>query len=142
MTNQALLPTSRPIDPSFNPGGTITDSSILCNPPTATPIKLTLAKDTLARFCTEHQGVNLAQGGNFSTYYDDASGSGMRLFFNVENQCAPNDVYLPLSACVEGFTAVTHCPGGSYGNSTTRLGKAEGGCLGFEFWAEGKQGCC
>jgi hypothetical protein len=144
MTTQALLPTSRPIDPSFNPGGAITDISILCNPPTATPIKLTLAKDTLARFCTEHQGVNLARGGNFSTYYDDAdadddaSGSGMRLFFNVENQCAPNGVYLPLSACVEGFTAVTRCPGGGYGNSTTRLGKAEAQCLGFEVYAEVK----
>jgi hypothetical protein len=116
-------------------------ASIVCSD-TATPIKTTLALSTLQRFCTEHQGVNLAQGGNFSTYYD-ADEDGMRLFFNVVNQCAPNGVYLPPNACVNGFTAVTCCsvapPVGGYGvDDSTSLGRASTDCLGFGFYVEAK----
>jgi hypothetical protein len=131
------MPIPRPISPtagSFGPDSVM--DNILCNP-TSTPIKITLAKDTLQQFCTEHQGVNLAQGGNFSTYYDSAEDDGMRLFFfNVENQCAPTGVYLPLNACVNGFTAVARCPGGH--EDSTKLGKAENDCLCFDFYAEAK----
>jgi hypothetical protein len=130
------MPIPRPISPtagSFGPDSVM--DNILCNP-TSTPIKITLAKDTLQQFCTEHQGVNLAQGGNFSTYYDSAEDDGMRLFFNVENQCVPNGVYLPLNACVNDFTAVTRCPGDSW--DSTKLGKAENDCLCFDFYAEAK----
>jgi hypothetical protein len=109
--------------------------SILCSA-TSTPIKVTLAQDTLKQFCTEHQGVNLAHGGNFSTYYDITEEDGMRLFFNVENQCAPNGVYLPLEACVDGFTAVTRCPDGL--GESTKLGRAENDCLCFDLYAEAK----
>jgi hypothetical protein len=137
-----MIPGPRPVSPGaseFGPG--VHTASIVCSD-TATPIKTTLALDTLQRFCTEHQGVNLAQGGNFSTYYD-ADDDGVRLFFNFVNQCAPNGVYLPLGACVNGFTAVTRCPVapvGGYGvDDSTSLGQASNDCMGFDFYAEAKK---
>jgi hypothetical protein len=123
-----------PVSPGaswFRPGVRI--ASIVCNA-TATPTKITLAHDTLERFCADHQGVNIAQGNNFSTYYDAGD---MRLFFNVANQCAPNGVYLPLDACVNGFTAVTRCPA-DYGSEWTPGGQASNDCLGFNLYAEAK----
>jgi hypothetical protein len=138
---QAMIPPVGPGASWFGPGVRI--ASIVCSD-TTTPIKTTLARATLQRFCTEHQGVNLAQGGNFSTYYD-ADEDGMRLFFNVVNQCAPNGVYLPLSACVNGFAAVTRClvaaPVGGYDgvDDSTSLGQASTDCLGFDFYAEAKE---
>jgi hypothetical protein len=122
----------RPVSPGaswFGPGSHI--SSMTCSA-TAPPVKITFAKDTLQRFCTDHQDI--AQGGNFSSYYD-AGEDDMRLFFNVFNECAPNGVYLPLDACVNGFTAPTRCPGG-YGSDLTSLAQASGDCLSFDFYDE------
>jgi hypothetical protein len=134
-----MIPGPRPVPVSpgaswFGPGASI--ASIVCSG-TATSIKITLAEDTLQRFCTDHQGVNIAKGGNFSTYYDTDE-DDMRLFFNVMNQCAPNGVYLPLDSCVNGFTAVTRCSG-DYGSGSTKLGQASSDCLGFNFYAEARE---
>lgn len=123
---------SRPVSPGaswFGPGVRI--ASIVCNE-TVSPTMITLARDTLQRFCGDHQGVNIAQGNSFSTYYD---AENVRFFFNVVNQCAPNGVYLPLTACVNGFTAVTRCSA-DYGVGLMLGGQASNDCLGFNLYAE------
>ena len=113
-------------------------ASIVCNR-TATPTKITLAHDTLQRFCDDHQGVNIAQGNNFSTYHDSEAedGDNVRFFFNVVNECAPNGVYLPLTACVDGFTALTRCSV-DYALDLMLGGQASNDCLGFNLYAEAK----
>lgn len=101
-----------------------------CNT-TASPVTKTIAKDTLLRFCTDHLGVNIAQGNNFSTYYD---AKDTRLYFNVINQCAPNGVYLPYETCISGFTRVAECTA-ECGQEFTAGGQTTEDCIIFELSA-------
>ena len=87
-----------------------------------------VANDTLYQFCTDHLGVNIAQGNNYSTHYDT---NNMRLDFNVINQCAPNGVYLPWDTCVDGFTRGADCMA-ECGKEFTAGGQTTVDCIGFD----------
>lgn len=103
-----------------------------CNT-TALPISKPTALSFLHRFCSEHLGVNIAHGNNFSTFYDTVNAT--RLYFNVVNQCAPNGVYLPFETCVSGFTRVAECSA-DCGFGWTVGGVATMDCMAFDLSAE------
>jgi hypothetical protein len=97
----------RPSVPSANPlHSGLQTGTLDCNA-TAAPIEKVVANNTLHRFCSDHLGVNIAHGDNYSTWYDTVNDT--RLYFNVINECAPNGVYLPFETCVSGFTRVAQC---------------------------------
>lgn len=100
------------------------------------------AHATLRRFCTDHLGVDIARGDNYSAAYDVNSASGgekgkkQGLIFDVENQCAPNGIYLPFEACVRGFGRVAGCEA-KEGRDMTAGGEGSWECLGFGMEVEG-----
>jgi hypothetical protein len=115
---------------SFRPGLQL--GTLDCNG-TAAPVEKTAAYDIVHRFCTEHQGVNIAHGDNFSTSYDTVNAT--RLHFNVINECAPNGVYLPLDTCLSGFTRVAECSA-DCGFAWTAGGQTTMDCMAFDISSE------
>jgi hypothetical protein len=128
--HQVMIPPVPSAD-QFRPG--LQTGKLDCNS-TAAPVEKTIANETLYHFCNLHQGVNIAQGDNYSTFYDTANDT--RLYFNVINQCAPNGVYLPLETCLSGFTRVAECSA-DCGFEWTAGGQTTMDCIAFDLNAEG-----
>lgn len=119
--------------PSADPNRPGLQTGILdCNS-TAAPVEKSIARETLHRFCSDHEGTNIAHGDNFSTFYDTVNAT--RLYFNVINQCAPNGVYLPFVTCVSGFTRVAECSA-DCGFGFTAGGMTTMDCMAFDLNSE------
>lgn len=121
---RAKTPTPPSADP-FTLG--LQTGTLDCNH-TAVPLEKPVVNDILQRFCTDHQGVNLAQGDNFSTFYD--ADNKTRLYFNVINQCQPT-VYLLRDICLSGFTRIAKCST-DRGFEWTAGGQAAIDCMAFD----------
>jgi hypothetical protein len=96
----------------FRPG--LQTGKLDCNG-TAAPVEKTVANETLYHFCNLHQGVNIAQGDNYSTFYDTVNDT--RLYFNV-------------------ITRVAECSA-NCGFEWTAGGQTTMDCIAFDLNAEG-----
>lgn len=130
LTSHQVKPPSVPSADQFRPGLQL--GTLACNG-TAPPVEKTAAYDIVHRFCADHQGVNIAHGDNFTTFYDTVNAT--RLHFNVINECAPNGVYLPLETCLSGFTRVAECSA-DCGFAWTAGGQTTMDCMAFDISPE------